>query len=114
MITTEGEDVAATTSEKPLTASQTKPEDKWFDKLAALFETLCESNDQIRKSKEEKGWAENLPPYIQPEIQAILAKIESKFASQNLLDMNLLISEAIVVLRRASFFIEIAKSVGSS
>ena len=105
------EGVATTTSEQPLTEDQIRHVDKMCVQLAALFEKACESHDQIRKSTEEKGWAEHLPPYIQPQLQAILVTMESKNASQDWLNMTTLISAAIGVLRRASFQIATAKSV---
>ena len=70
----EGKDNLSNASEKPLTAWQSKQLDKYMDDLKKIFDDVSASHEKIKKSKDEHGWAENLPPYTQPQLQALLAK----------------------------------------
>ena len=110
-----------------MTVAQGNHLEKYVVELEKLFKSVGESNDKILKSHEEKGWADNLPRYIQPQHQERLERksafdekvgiikesqlVEWKAVQEELGEMK---REASDLLRKTAFQIEEAKTVGLS
>ena len=74
MVKTEGEENLSNASKKKMTEAQGNHLEKYVVELEKLFKSVNESNDKIMKSHAEKGWADNLPRYIQPQHQELLER----------------------------------------
>ena len=110
-----------------MTVAQGDHLEKSVVELEKLFNSVSESNDKIMKSHEEKGWADNLPRYIQPQHQRRLERkrafdekvgiikesqlVEWKAVQEEVGEMK---RDANGLLKKTAFQIEEAKTVGRS
>ena len=127
MVKTDDEDNLRIASAKQMTVAQGQHLEKYVFELENLFTGVNESNDKIMKSKEEKGWADNLPRYIQPQHQLLLERkrafdenvgiikksqlVEWKAVQEEVGEMK---RDANGLLKKTAFQIEEAKTVGRS
>ena len=127
VVKTDGEDNLSNASAKEMTVAPGKHLEKYVVELEKLFKAVNESNDTIMQSSEEKGWAENLPRYIQPHHHELLERksafdekvgiikesqlVEWKAVQEEVGEMK---RDATGLLRKTAFQIEEAKTVGRS
>ena len=127
MVKTDDEDNLRNASAKQMTVAQGQHLEKYVFELENLFIGVNESNDKIMKSKEEKGWADNLPRYIQPQHQRLLDRKrafdetvdiinELQFFERKALQavVGEMTRDANELLKKTAFHIEKANTVGRS
>ena len=121
------EDNLRNASAKQMTVAQGQHLEKYVFELENLFIGVNESNDKIMKSKEEKGWADNFPRYIQPQHHELLERKRAFDEKVGIIKESQLVEwkavqgevgevtrDANELLKKTAFHIEKANTVGRS